>query len=128
MEIATTLLSFHTYRGKAEYPTETFINVRHLNEQTKSIPQFVWYYATWCGHCKELKQKWQDLEKICTDLNMAVRFKGVDCERLPHLVNSYVKGYPTLILHKHNQEPIVYKEPREMANLVGFLQKNCKSL
>ena len=124
MEIVTSLLSFHTYRGNVGYPKSTFISVQDLNEKTEIVPQFVWYYAVWCGHCKKLQEKWAKLEEYCKG-KINVELKGVDCEELPSLQrNANVKGYPTLILHTSNKEPVEYKGNRELDDFVEFLEKN----
>ena len=136
MEIVSRLLSFHVYRNAftESYPTNTYQSVNDFEKERQDDHQFVWYYATWCKFCSEMKSSWSQLEnkgfvennkKLIKIGGNNVSIKGVDCEKHPEFKEMFkIKGYPTIILHTKDRKDINYEDKREPDKMFNFLKNN----
>ena len=69
---------------------------------------FVWYYAEWCGHCKNMKGEWDVLTKSPPK---GINIASVESKSLPKMNNApNVMGYPTIKLYDNGQEVEDYEE------------------
>jgi protein disulfide isomerase family A protein 3 len=88
---------------------------------------FIEFYAPWCGHCKQLEPKWEELGK---------KFKGVDSvviAKIDATANDYpkdyeVSGYPTIYFKpaKKGSKPVKYDGGREVDEMYKFVKKKAK--
>lgn len=83
------------------------------------------YYAPWCGHCKSLAPKYDEL-----GANFA-KVSGVTIAKVDATANDVdsryeVKGFPTILFYKANdkQNPIAYEGAREVAAMTEFIKKH----
>jgi len=94
-----------------------------VNDPTKDV--MIEFYAPWCGHCKSLAPKYDQL---------AAKFKDHDSvvvAKIDATANDFdrskfeVKGYPTIFFvpAKQNAKPIVYEGDREVADMAKFIKK-----
>lgn len=98
---------------------KTFEQVVH--DESKDV--LVEFYAPWCGHCKNLEPKYN---------NLATFFKGVDSLLIAKMDSTtndcsiQVEGFPTLYFFPKGskQTPIQYDGPRTEKGLVEFLKKH----
>ncbi len=72
-------------------------------DKTKDV--FVEFYAPWCGHCKALAPKWDDLGKHFEDNDKVVIAKMDSTANEVEEVS--VEGFPTLKLFKKDTNEIV---------------------
>jgi len=83
------------------------------------------FYAPWCGHCKSLAPKYEQLAKVFAgEKNVAIG--KVDATEHGDLANRYdVSGYPTLkFFPAGSSEPIAYDGARELEDMVSFINTN----
>jgi len=74
--------------------------------------------ASWCGHCKKLKES-KELEKLSTKtIVIEVDEKHKSAKELLKSVGS--KGYPTLIIQKNGNKSL-YKGDRTAVNIIKAL-------
>jgi thioredoxin 1 len=86
-----------------------------------SVPVLVDFWAEWCGPCKALGPK---LEEIAGELNGKVKIAKINVDENPNSPAKYgVRGIPTMILFKNGKEvdQIVGNHPKE--NIMALLQK-----
>lgn len=82
------------------------------------------FYAPWCGHCKSLAPKYEQLAKVFAGEKNVVIGK-VDATEFGDLANKYdVSGYPTLKFFPAGaSEPIAYEGARELEDMVSFINE-----
>lgn len=82
------------------------------------------FYAPWCGHCKSLAPKYEQLAKVFAGEKNVVIGK-VDATEFGELANKYdVSGYPTLKFFPAGaSEPIGYEGARELEDMVNFINE-----
>lgn len=87
-----------------------------------SEPVLVDFWAEWCGPCRALAPK---LEEIATEFKGKMKVVKVNIDENPNSPAKYgVRGIPTLILFKNgkNVDQIVGNHPKE--NIVEVIQKH----
>jgi len=85
------------------------------------------FYAPWCGHCKTLAPKWEEVAKIfSTEEDVVVANVDADSEAGRPLGQRYgVSGFPTIkYFKKGSTEATDYSAGREVADIVKFLNDN----
>lgn len=92
-----------------------------IGQEGKTV--FVKFYAPWCGHCKKLAPDYKKLADVFAEEKNVI-IAEVDADKYKDLAHTYgVTGYPTLKLFK-NGEIVDYKEARDLASLVAFVNKH----
>ncbi|KAK9240797.1 thioredoxin-like domain-containing protein [Lipomyces kononenkoae] len=87
------------------------------------------FYATWCGHCKNLAPKYEELGRIFWDneeLKNKVVIAKVDTPN--NDVPDDVRGFPTIKLYPAGDKanPIEYQGDRTVKSLADFVRDNGK--
>jgi len=95
-----------------------------VGDETKDV--LMEYYAPWCGHCKALTPKWEELGEHVKDI------KDLVIAKMDSTVNEVegveIKGYPTLKWYpKGNKKGEDYNDGREVKDFKEFLAKNSAS-
>jgi thiol-disulfide isomerase/thioredoxin len=90
----------------------------------KNKTVFVWFYATWCGHCKVMKGEWA---KLVNPGSKNITFVRINENAVKPEHN--IVGYPTLRLYKNgfrenNSKYIEYNFGRDAKSFKLFLDKN----
>lgn len=102
--IATTLLAAaavgaHAKRSKNKgsvvvYTDSTFPSAE-VADEFSTKPTFLEFYAPWCGHCKALAPKYDELAKAIGDRAVIAK---VDATESPAVARQFgVRGYPTIV-------------------------------
>jgi thiol-disulfide isomerase/thioredoxin len=83
-------------------------------------------YANWCGHCQDLKPKWQTLKNILpknrvqfVEIEEAETYKRARFEKI-HRTKINVNGYPT-IFKIINNKIHYYSGPREPEDMKRWI-------
>ncbi|CAI5720672.1 unnamed protein product [Peronospora effusa] len=86
------------------------------------------FYAPWCGHCKSLAPKYEELAEEFADVESIMIAKmDATANEIDH-DGVDVRGFPTLIFFpaKDKQNPIVYEGSRDVEGISEFLKNNAQ--
>jgi protein disulfide-isomerase A1 len=94
-------------------------------DDTKDV--LVEFYAPWCGHCKSLAPKYEELGKMFVSEPTIVIAK---CDSTENDTPAAVKGFPTLIFYPagNKSKPITYSGERTEEAMAKFIRENASTL
>jgi protein disulfide-isomerase A1 len=100
-------------------------NERVINTDQDVLLEF---YAPWCGHCKSLAPKYEELAENLADVKSILIGKMDATENEVDHPGVDVKGFPTILFFPAHdkQNPIVYEGARDVEGLTEFLKKNAQ--
>lgn len=86
------------------------------------------FYAPWCGHCKSLEPKYNEL---ATKLK---KEDGVVIAKIDATANDFprdqfeVKGYPTIFFKPAGKKAVLYEGGREVDDMLKFIKSKAKTM
>ena len=96
-----------------------------VNDSTKDI--LVEFYAPWCGHCKSLAPKYENLA------NALKSYENLVIAKMDSTANEVegleIEGFPTLKFYPagSDKKPVDFEGDRTEIGILEFLKKNCKN-
>jgi len=100
-----------------------------INQDDKDV--MIEFYAPWCGHCRALEPKYQQLGE---QLQKDPALKETILAKLDATANEFdrsaweVSGYPTIFFKPAGKKAVKYEGAREVADMKKFIKKNAKNL
>lgn len=93
------------------------------------LGEIVLYYASWCGHCKQLLPEWDKFEEFGKNKMTNIKVTKINCEDENEKICSQkeIKGYPTIRLYPKNKPEIEYSGERNQDKLIEFILNNISS-
>lgn len=93
-----------------------------VNDESKDV--LIEFYAPWCGHCKTLAPKYEELaQKLKNEKNIVIAKIDATANDIPPIYD--VKGFPTIFFAPKNskQNPKKYESGREVDDFIKYLAK-----
>ncbi|XP_062402861.1 protein disulfide-isomerase A3 [Sardina pilchardus] len=93
-----------------------------VNDDSKDV--LIEFYAPWCGHCKSLEPKYNELgEKLSNDPNIVIAKMDATANDVPSQYE--VRGFPTIFFSPAGQKdsPKKYEGGREVSDFISYLKR-----
>jgi len=93
-----------------------------VNDETKDV--LIEFYAPWCGHCKTLAPKYEELaNKLKGESEIVIAKMDATANDVPASFD--VKGFPTLFFVPKNntRSPLKYEGGREVDDFIKYLAR-----
>lgn len=97
-----------------------------VNDDSKDV--LIEFYAPWCGHCKNLEPKYNELgEKLANDPNVVIAKMDATANDVPSPYE--VSGFPTIYFSPAGQKnsPKKYNGGREVSDFISYLKKEASN-
>lgn len=86
------------------------------------------FYAPWCGHCKALAPKYDDLASLYAKSEFKDKVVIAKVDATANDVPDEIQGFPTIKLYPAGakEEPVTYQGSRTVEDLIKFIAENGK--
>lgn len=108
-------------------PEEVVKRINNMRQQAPHQPQphdpsgrrLVFFYANWCGHCKNMKPEW---EKLKNKYSGQYQLQEFEADENPEVMKqNQIEGFPTVKLFKEDGSVHEYQGDRTAESLEKFL-------
>ncbi|KAL6467560.1 hypothetical protein MHYP_G00232370 [Metynnis hypsauchen] len=94
-----------------------------FNENRKSEPWLVEFYAPWCEYCKTFEPIWYDVGAELKSLGSPVNVGKLDTTAHSSVLSDFnIRGYPAIILVK-GEKSFEYRGPRTKDGIIEFTNR-----
>ncbi|KAI1142969.1 protein disulfide isomerase [Hypoxylon sp. FL0543] len=86
------------------------------------------FYAPWCGHCKALAPKYEDLASLYANSEFKDKVVIAKVDATANDVPDEIQGFPTIKLYPAGakKEPVTYSGSRTVEDLIKFIKEKGK--
>ena len=110
-------------RKVIELTDATFSMAKNTNKEL----YMMMFYAPWCGHCKNLKPKYEQAAR--NNSNPLIKFARINCDEHKSTCGNYgVQGYPTLKVFLPGGKVEDYNGGRDESSLLSIAENFAKKL
>ena len=93
-------------------------SLKKLNTNLKNKDFALWFYANWCGHCKDMESEWNNLEKDCKHKYNVARVRDDMKDKLVHNLGSIATGFPTIVTIRNGKVVATHNKERNSSELL----------
>ena len=98
-------------------------HMNNLSNEKKKNLVLILFYATWCGHCQDFEEHWEELKKNHPDGVNLAQVESEDYENyVPSKNEERIIGYPTIRLYHKDKMIKEYDGDRNFEDVYKFLQ------
>jgi len=84
---------------------------------------FIKFYAPWCGHCKSLAPKWEEMaENFKGNDDVIIADFDADANDVPK--GYEVSGFPTIFWQPAGGQPVKYSSGRDVDSMTKYVEEN----
>ena len=106
--VAVPMSQQHSNNASAEY-------IRRSSEK----PQMMWFFAEWCGHCRMMRESWENASKSAAQV---AEWHAIDCGQANPTAQEFdVQSFPTVKRIK-NGKIMDFQDDRTEGALIRFAQ------
>lgn len=120
------LLSLFLYKYNCVEGFES--SPKTFNSDVNGGKKLVWFYADWCGHCKNMADSWNKASSKVNKSNDNKMIKinvGEDDIEQKRIVEKYnIKGYPTILILQNGNIVSLYEGERDESSLISYVNNN----
>jgi thiol-disulfide isomerase/thioredoxin len=98
------------------------VNLHKFNDDHHKGVWFVWFYADWCGHCKQMIEPWDQFERNNIHKVNLAKVKDDFVSRVNS--NPNIQGWPTIVLYKNGKIVDIYQGSRTPDGFNDYLGNN----
>ncbi len=101
-------------------------NLRKFNDEHTKGVWFVWFYADWCGHCRQMAEPWAD---FANRNNTGVNLAKVRDDFVPRISSKpNIQGWPTIMLYKNGVPVDTYQGERTPEAFNHYVSNNSNNM
>ncbi len=101
--------------------------VMALDKEKKKGIVLIWFYAVWCGHCRDMEGEWDKLNDNHPD---EIKLAKVESSNMSDYKKSpgeeELRGFPTIRLYKHGELVKEYDGERSFESIHKFIEDYLK--
>jgi len=101
--------------------------VMALNKEKKKGIVLIWFYAVWCGHCRDMEGEWEKLGDNHPD---EIKLAKVESSNMSDYKKSpgeeELRGFPTIRLYKQGELIKEYDGERSFDSIHNFVEEYLK--
>ena len=98
-------------------------------DEKNNKKELIFFWANWCGHCRDKKPLWENLKKQISKKNLDL--KEIDCSTnnsncimYKNNIKEPLIGVPTIILRSNDKDDVEYEQNLDLNSMNDFLYKN----
>jgi thioredoxin-like negative regulator of GroEL len=104
-------------------------NLNNLNSKLKDNDFAMWFYANWCGHCKEMESEWANVEKECKNKNISVvKVRDDFARKVKGGLGENIMGFPKIVMVSKGKEVAEHQGMRTSDEIMNTILKHLKPM
>ena len=97
--------------------------MNNLSNEKKKNLVLILFYATWCGHCQDFEEDWDQLKNNHPEEVNLAQVESEDYEKyVPSKNEERIRGYPTIRLYHKDKMIKEYDGERNYQDVYKFLE------
>ena len=94
-----------------------------FNQDVSGGKKLVWFYADWCGHCKNMKKEWDKASQNVDGKMVKINLGNEDSETQKISEKYNIKSFPTILLLNNGEKEAEYEEGRTAKDFESYCSK-----